>query len=80
MILKVHLQEPKEVLKVNLGIITKGEGYPDYKGPYEAIPKVTDQVFPTNKKSMNNDFMVKQITFQRTYNESGGYTVTIGDI
>lgn len=79
MILKIRLQEPQEVLKVNLGVITKGEGYPDYQGPYEAIPKVTDQIFLTNKKSMNDDFTVKQITFLRIFNESGGYTVTIGD-
>lgn len=71
-----------EVLDIALDLGTNGAGekYPPYTGSYEAIPKVIDQIFPTKKTSLEDDFTVRQITYLRTINESGGYTVTIGDI
>ena len=60
--------------------IGESKKYPSFSGPYEAIPKVNEQVFQTKNTSMEDDFTVKEITFLRTINESGGYTVTIGDI
>ena len=76
--------ESIESIDVNLDIGTVigggGGGYPTYEGPYEATPKVTAQTFETFHTSMEDDFKVNEITFLRTINESGGYTVTIGDI
>lgn len=89
MILHAHLQDSftlktslqqTTLLKTNLGVVTRGDGYPEYDGPYEAIPKVSEQVFETKKKSMEDDFTVKEITYLKTPNASGGYTLTIGDI
>jgi len=60
--------------------IGKSEKYPSFSGPYEATPKVNEQVFQTKNTSMEDNFTVKEITYLRTINESGGYTVTIGDI
>lgn len=66
-------------LELEIGTAIEGEGYPLYSGPYEAVPKVTEQTFDTDHKSLLDDFVVREITFLRTINESGGYTVTIGD-
>lgn len=65
---------------LEIGTVIGGGDYPEYAGPYEATPKVTEQVFPTKKRSLEDDFTVKEITFLRTANPAGGYTVTIGDI
>ena len=56
-----------------------GGGYPQYMGPYSARPKVRDQVFHTDKTSMEDDFIVKKITYLETPNAGGGLTITIGE-
>lgn len=56
-----------------------GGSYPQYMGPYTARPKVRDQVFHTDKTSMEDDFVVKKITYLETPNAGGGLTITIGE-
>lgn len=72
---------PHTEIELEIGtVLCDGGGYPEYQGPYEATPKVTDQIFNTDHTSMLEDFKVNKITYLRNINESGGYTVTIGDI
>ena len=72
---------PHTEIELEIGtVLCDGGGYPEYRGPYEATPKVTDQIFNTDHTSMLEDFKVNKITYLRNINESGGYTVTIGEI
>lgn len=59
--------------------ISYGEGgrLPDYKGSYEVIPKLDDQVLATNNRSMTKDLVVKEVPVARVTNPSNGKTVTI---
>lgn len=71
-----------EPLNINLdiGTVVVGKDYPEYEGPYIAVPKVTDQIFETKKRSMEENFVVTKITHLETPNAGGGLTVTIGEI
>jgi len=60
------------------GIIVQGDRLPNYEGEYEAIPKVTEQAFPTKDRSMVDDFIVLSIPYSSVSNPQGGFTVTIG--
>lgn len=51
--------------------------YPTYEGSYHVIPKVTDQVLPTEQKVMADDLTVEEIPIYETSNESGK-TIIIG--
>lgn len=68
-----------QTLDVELEVGTQGisSKYPEYLGPYEATPKTEDQVFATNKTSMENDFTVFKIPYQEVSNPQGGETVII---
>lgn len=74
--------EEDEALNIDLdiGTVVVGKDYPEYEGPYTAVPKVTDQIFETKKRSMEEDFVVTKITHLETPNAGGGLTVTIGEI
>lgn len=49
-----------------------------YDGDYQVIPKVENQVLPTNQKFMNDDVEVLAIPYFEVSNDFGGNTVTIG--
>lgn len=49
-----------------------------YKGAYEAIPKISEQNFPTEGKTMTKDFKVKGIPSYEVDNLQGGVTFIIG--
>jgi hypothetical protein len=49
-----------------------------YKGDYVAITRFSDQVFETKDKTMNDDFVVKEIPCAEVTNPAGGLTLTIG--
>ena len=66
--------------EVGTVISSGGGGYPQYAGPYTAVPKVIDQTFPTDKTSMEDNFVVQKITYLETANVGGGLTVTIGEL
>lgn len=70
------------IIDVTLDLGSNGgsEKYPPYSGSYTAVPKTEDQVFPTFKTSMENDFTVNKITYLETPNVGGGLTITIGEI
>lgn len=73
------LENPEVTFSLDLGTTIIGGGYPTYEGPYEAIPKVSEQIFETKKKSLEDDFTVKEITYLETPNIGGGFTVVIGE-
>ncbi len=73
------LEEPEITFGIDIGTVVIGGGYPTYDGPYEAVPKVTEQIFETKKKSLEDDFTVKEITYLETPNIGGGFTVVIGE-
>ena len=51
-----------------------------YMGPYEATPKVTEQVLATKNKRMAEDVTIYEIPYHETSNQSGGYTAIIGGV
>lgn len=57
------------------GIIT-GNGVP-YLGEYVAVPKPYEQTFETKKKTMKDNFVVKEILVLEENNDYGT-TLTIG--
>ena len=64
----------------DIGTVLYSDGYPLYDGPYEAVPKITEQNFETQNKSLIRDFKVKEITYLEVLNAAGGFTATIGEI
>jgi hypothetical protein len=54
--------------------------YERYKGEYTVNPKVTEQELECKDKLMDNNVTVTAIYYNSTENDSGGYTVQIGDI
>ena len=84
-ILTTHLnamvQTPHVDLKLEIGtVLCNGGGYPEYEGPYIAVPKVVEQTFGTYHREMREDFKVKEITYLETANVGGGITATIGEL
>lgn len=55
-----------------------GGAYPVYEGPYVVTPKVVEQEFDTDHKSMKDDLLVEAIPFVEVSNIYGGTTITIG--
>lgn len=51
---------------------------PMYDGAYIIVPSTVGQVLDTSGKRLMYDLEVQAIATQRTTNEAGGYTVTIG--
>lgn len=64
----------------DIGTVLYSDGFPLYEGPYVAVPRVVDQDFETNHKSLIKDFKVKEITYLETSNAAGGITATIGEL
>ena len=61
--------------------VRQGPGYVEpYPGPYEATPKVTEQVLATKNKRMAEDVTIYEIPYHETSNQSGGYTAIIGGV
>ena len=54
-------------------------GYNFYAGPYEVTPKADRQELETLNQVMLDDVIVNGIPYYETSNESGGYTVIIGE-
>jgi len=54
-------------------------GSDPYTGSYEVTPKVSQQILPTENKSMTQNLTVKAIGYYAVSNPSG-ITVTIGDM
>lgn len=54
-----------------------GGDAPEYLGPYEVTPRLSEQVLQTANKLMRNDVTVEGIPSYRTSNLGGGYTVII---
>ena len=79
---KVQTIMPVLDAKAEIGTVIEGGGeYPFYEGPYETVSKCfRDQSFPTNRKAMTSDFLVKEITYLEAPNTAGGITVTIGEL
>lgn len=54
-------------------------GAPEYSGPYDITPLFSAQVFPTAKRLMQQDLTIKKIPQYEVANDSGGYTLIIGE-
>ena len=59
--------------------ISSGGGCEVYKGEYEVIPSVLEQILETKNKYLIDNVTVAQIPYHTVSNESGGKTVTIGE-
>ncbi len=60
---------------------TGGGGYlQPYMGPYEAVPKVTEQVLATKNKRMTEDVTIYEIPYHEVGNQYGGRTAVIGGV
>lgn len=69
-------------LKVNKtisGKIRYSDLTPYYYGEYDVTPKAYEQLFETKGLKMTDDVIVREIPYYETTNESGGYTVIIGE-
>ena len=55
----------------DIGTVLYSDGYPLYEGPYVAVPKITEQNFETQNKSLTRDFKVKEITYLEVLNAAG---------
>lgn len=82
--IRFKLIGPKPIrMKVDdaVQVDTGGGGYLEpYMGPYEATPKVTEQVLATKNKRMAEDVTIYEIPYHETSNQSGGYTAIIGGV
>lgn len=52
---------------------------PEYAGPYDITPLFSAQVLPTAKRLMQQDLTIKKIPQYEVANDSGGYTLIIGE-
>ena len=79
--MNVSVQTPHVDLQLEIGtVLCNGGGYPDYEGPYIAVPKTTEQVFHTYHREMQGDFTVREITYIEELNSAGGITAIIGEV
>lgn len=65
-------------LKADLSICGFGDNIPEYTGPYEIIPRVTEQFLDTIDKKMSDNLKILSIPVQEITNSSNGKTVYIG--
>lgn len=79
---KFHLclKEEKPTLNLKLDFGYVADVYEHYSGSYVVAPKVYAQTMDTKDKVMDDDVNIEKIYYSQTENESGGYTVQIGDI
>ena len=76
--MKLRIREnPTFILKIDSGY---ADTYNHYDGSYLITPKVYAQTMKTKDKVMDNNVNIEKIYCSQTENESGGYTVQIGDI
>lgn len=54
-------------------------GAPEYSGPYDITPLFSVQTLPTAKRLMQQDVTIRKIPQYEVSNDSGGYTLIIGD-
>ena len=79
--MKVIVQTPHVDVKLEIGtVLCNGGGYPEYEGPYIAVPKTTEQVFETYHREMVGNFTVREITYVEEPNSAGGITAIIGEV
>ena len=79
--MNASVQTPHVDLKLEIGtVLCNGGGYPDYEGPYIAVPKTTEQVFETYHREMQGNFTVREITYIEEPNSAGGITAIIGEV
>ena len=75
----LHIEEqPTLNLKLDFGYVV--DVYEHYSGSYVVAPKVYAQTMNTKDKVMDDNVNIEKIYCSQTENESGGYTVQIGDI
>lgn len=79
--MNVTVQTPHVDLQLEIGtVLCNGGGYPDYEGPYIAVPKTTEQTFSTYHREMQENFVVREILYREVPNEAGGITAIIGEV
>ena len=79
--MKAMVQTPHVDINLEIGtVLCNGGGYPDYEGPYIAVPKTTEQVFNTYHREMQGNFIVREITYIEQPNSAGGITAIIGEV
>ena len=79
--MRASVQTPHVDLKLEIGtVLCNGGGYPDYEGPYIAVPKTTEQVFHTYHREMQDNFTVREIAYIEQSNSAGGITAIIGEV
>lgn len=76
-IFKIDYSNNELKFKVDYGEIQRIAINDFYKGDYEVIPKVTEQILKTADLSMSKDLKVHEIPCYEVSNESG-ITVSIG--
>lgn len=65
-------------LEAKLTICGFGDNLPEYTGPYEITPRVTEQILDTADKKMSTDLKILSIPIQEITNSSNGKTIYIG--
>lgn len=72
------LCKPK-MLSGNIGAKTINIGGKPYDGEYVFKPTFSDQIVQTKNAVLSEDIVFKQISVNKTSNDSGGNTIMIGD-
>lgn len=57
-----------------------GSAIERYPGPYDVTPTPDGQTLPTARRRMTEDLTIEPIPYAAVTNQSGGWTVTIGDV
>lgn len=65
-------------LKADLSICGFGDNLPEYAGPYEITPKVSEQILDTADKRMSDNLRILSIPMKEVTNSSNGKTIYIG--
>lgn len=66
-------------LSGNVGAKTINIGGTPYDGEYVFKPTFSDQIVQTQNAVLSEDIVFKQISVNKTSNDSGGNTIMIGD-
>jgi DNA/RNA endonuclease YhcR with UshA esterase domain len=61
-------------------VIKVYDDVPQYDGIYEVTPKVTEQILPTAQRFLARDVTIEKIPYFEVTNNSGGMTVSIGEV
>lgn len=68
----------KVLEKVTVKTDIIGGDVEEYKGSYEVVPKLEEQILDTSFKVMRDDVKIKEIPITTVANTAGGNTVIIG--